>query len=247
MQWYFAEGRQSVGPLSEQEFQSFVDRGKIDASTLVWRSGMPTWKPYGELAPAQPSEAESVTEPASAACAHCGTTHPVVRMTQFDDVWICADCKPLFVQRLKDGLPLGAGFVYGGFWIRFLAKVIDGFILWTISMIFGFGAGLVLGSRTDLYQTQTLQLFLYFVLIVVSAIYATWFLGTYGATPGKMACNLRVITPGGDGLSYPRALGRYLAEQLSALILLMEYVMAPFDAEKRTLHDHICNTRVIKQ
>ena len=73
-----------------------------------------------------------------------------------------------------------------------------------------------------------------------------FFLGKFGATPGKMACKLKVVRPDGERISYARALGRHFAEMLSGIILYIGYIMAAFDEEKRTLHDRICDTRVIK-
>ena len=62
-----------------------------------------------------------------------------------------------------------------------------------------------------------------------------------------MACGLRVIVSDGSKVSYWRAFGRYWAKILSGLILAIGYIMAGFDSEKRALHDHICNTRVIRK
>jgi uncharacterized RDD family membrane protein YckC len=73
-----------------------------------------------------------------------------------------------------------------------------------------------------------------------------FFLGRFGATPGKMVCGLRVVTAMGDRISYGRATGRFLAEILSGLVCYIGYIIAAFDEQKRTLHDHICSTRVIR-
>jgi uncharacterized RDD family membrane protein YckC len=61
-----------------------------------------------------------------------------------------------------------------------------------------------------------------------------------------MACGIKIVTPDGNRVSYMRAFGRYFAEILSGMILLIGYIMAAFDYEKRALHDRICSTRVIK-
>ena len=50
----------------------------------------------------------------------------------------------------------------------------------------------------------------------------------------------------GSPLTGGRAIGRYFAELVSSMILLMGYIMAGFDTEHRALHDRICDTRVIK-
>jgi uncharacterized RDD family membrane protein YckC len=81
---------------------------------------------------------------------------------------------------------------------------------------------------------------------VFSIAYATYFLGKYSATPGKMACNLRVVRPDGEGITYARAFGRFFAEFLSSIILCIGYIMVALDGEKRALHDRICDTRVIR-
>jgi uncharacterized RDD family membrane protein YckC len=68
----------------------------------------------------------------------------------------------------------------------------------------------------------------------------------YGATPGKMALGLKIVRPDGGPISAGRAVGRYFAEILSALTLMIGYMMAGWDSEKRALHDRIADTRVIK-
>ncbi len=58
---------------------------------------------------------------------------------------------------------------------------------------------------------------------------------------------LRIVRSDGSRVSYLRALGRHFAEFISALILYIGYIMVAFDSEKRALHDHICDTRVIQK
>ena len=58
----------------------------------------------------------------------------------------------------------------------------------------------------------------------------------------------RQLTAGSHGVrcyATGRAVGRYFAQWLSAFILYIGYIIAGFDSEKRALHDHICDTRVI--
>jgi uncharacterized RDD family membrane protein YckC len=81
--------------------------------------------------------------------------------------------------------------------------------------------------------------------LVIPIAYTTFFVGRFAATPGKMACGLRIITPDGGRVSYGRALGRCFAEWLSGLTLTIGYIIAAFDPEKRALHDRICETRVV--
>jgi uncharacterized RDD family membrane protein YckC len=75
--------------------------------------------------------------------------------------------------------------------------------------------------------------------------YYVFFVGKYGATPGKMACGLRIVLADGGKLTYGRATGRFFAEWVSSMILGIGYLMVAFDDEKRSLHDRIVGTRVV--
>ena len=83
------------------------------------------------------------------------------------------------------------------------------------------------------------------ISIALSVAYEAYFLSTRGATPGKMALGLRVVTADGGPISVGLAIGRYFAMYLSGLTLMIGYIMAGFDSQKRALHDYICGTRVI--
>jgi uncharacterized RDD family membrane protein YckC len=67
-----------------------------------------------------------------------------------------------------------------------------------------------------------------------------------GATLGKMALGLRVVTSSGQRLTFLNATGRYFAKILSAIILMIGFIMIGFTDKKRGLHDMIAGTLVIK-
>ena len=81
--------------------------------------------------------------------------------------------------------------------------------------------------------------------ILLEFVYSGFFLSRYGATPGKMALGIQVVRSDGTRVSFLRGGSRSLAEKLSAWLLYMGYLIAAFDDQKRTLHDHICDTRVV--
>jgi uncharacterized RDD family membrane protein YckC len=81
--------------------------------------------------------------------------------------------------------------------------------------------------------------------LVFAAVYETWFLVHYAATPGKMVVGKKVIVADGSPMTVGRALGRYFATYISSFTLGIGYIMAAFDSEKRALHDRICDTRVV--
>ena len=81
---------------------------------------------------------------------------------------------------------------------------------------------------------------------ILPAAYEIWFVGKYAATPGKMACKIKVVTSDGGQVSFARSVGRHFAKYISVMTLGIGYIMAGFDDQKRALHDRICDTRIIK-
>jgi uncharacterized RDD family membrane protein YckC len=251
--WYYAEGTAQKGPVSDQDFQQLVSGGAITDSTLVWREGMANWIPYAQARGMAVGTASVAGGGAAAAggatvvCAECNGMFPADEVIRYGDRAVCAACKPAFVQKLKEGAVLGGAIEYAGFWLRFGAKILDGIILWVVGMGVGFAVTFALGAGGEgPNQMFAAQLVAGGINIVISLAYGTFFLGKFGATPGKMACKIRVVTPEGDSISYGRALGRCASEILSQLICYIGYLMAAWDDEKRTLHDRIAGTRVIK-
>lgn len=239
MEWYYAENNERRGPVSEAEFNELIRTGRISAATQVWRDGWANWAPLGEAGTQATGDGTG-----AARCIECGQTFPTTEMLQYEGVWVCPNCKPLFFQKVKEGIEPRGEMEYAGFWIRFLAKFVDSVIVSVPSYALQYGAA----ALSQDPETSMIFLFVgWFVGFILQLGYTVWLLGKYGATVGKMACGLRVVTPTGGKIGYGVACGRFFAEILSALILYVGYIMAGFDEEKRSLHDRICNTRVIRR
>ncbi len=254
MDWYYVRDGEQIGPISESEFQLLVSTGAVTPSTVVWREGMGKWETYANAVgqPATPTQAQTQAPFGAAAaagnyrCAECGNTFPASDMVQYGQSHVCAGCKNIFFQRIREGVSVGTALNYGGFWIRFGAKFIDGIVLQIVSLGINFGFGFLFSLGAESGGSVGLVFIPFLLQIGFQMWYTTWFLGKYAATPGKMATGLRVVAPDGGPISYKRAFGRYWAEMLSGLILGIGYLMAAWDDEKRTLHDRICDTRVIR-
>ena len=143
-----------------------------------------------------------------------------------------------------DARPMAASQVaYGGFWIRFVAYIIDAILLSIVGGVLGAIFGVSLMDTDWDHYNPTLNIvsvaiaWLYFALLESSE---------RGATVGKMAMGLRVVTNDGQRLSFLNATGRYFAKILSAIILCIGFIMIGFTERKRGLHDMIANTLVIK-
>ena len=132
---------------------------------------------------------------------------------------------------------------YGGFWIRVVAYIIDAILLGIASGILGLVTGISLyagGFAHFNFFANGASLiigWLYFALMESSV---------RGATVGKMAVGLRVVTDQGQRLDFGHATGRYLAKFISAIILCIGFIMVAFTDRKRGLHDIIAGTLVIK-
>jgi uncharacterized RDD family membrane protein YckC len=198
----------------------------------------------------------STTAPGSTevVCAECRQIFSRDNAINYGTIWVCSACKPLFVQKLKEGaatpfLPV-QNLVYAGFWIRFAARFIDGLIAFAVVtvpiLLVSFFMGVSQGPNSSPSGTQillqvVLQIFGFFFGIA----YNTFFVGRYAATPGKMAVGIKVVAPDGSRINYMRAFGRAWADILSSMTCFIGYIIAAFDDEKRALHDHICTTRVV--
>ena len=255
MDWYYVDAGQQAGPVNDAQLAALASRGTILNDTLVWREGMANWRMYGEvkapgsgplLAPPIVAPAPPAVTPGQGVCAECGRVFSVQDMIPHGGSYVCAGCKPVFMQKLAEGATVTTGvFAYAGFWIRVGAKLLDGLILGIFFVppfiYFAFKSG----SNPQFGRLQIFQLLFQLFFMAANLGYQIFFLGKYGATLGKMACGLRVITADGGNISYARATGRVFAEMLSGMICYIGYIIVGFDDQKRALHDHICNTRVI--
>jgi len=256
MKWYYVENGNQAGPVEEAELGQLLQSRRLAGDTLVWHEGMANWEPFSAVCPpayaamvaAPPvAGAGSVATATEAVCAECGGVFNKDEMIPHGNVFICARCKPVFIQKLAEGAKINTGELnYAGFGIRFAAKILDGLLLGVV--IFAPMMILIVsraGSQRP-GEVDVISLVFQLGFYVVNLLYTVFFLGKFGATPGKMVCKLKVVTGDGGKVGYGRAAGRYFAEMLSGMICYIGYLMVLFDKEeRRALHDRICNTRVI--
>jgi uncharacterized RDD family membrane protein YckC len=127
-----------------------------------------------------------------------------------------------------------------GFWLRFVAFVIDGIIIsviqFLLSMIFG-----------DLMDVETNPGSSSFINLILTIIYFGCF-QTYlrGQTLGKKITGIRVTRLDGSKVNLGRMLLReIIGKTVSALILLIGFFMAA-GKTKRALHDRMADTIVVR-
>lgn len=246
MQWYYAESDNRVGPVNENEFQILASTGKIGPETLVWNSSMSDWQEYGHVSGTKGTGADRRISDQSF-CVECGKSYSQGDMIRYGNSWVCAACKPVFVQKIKEGLNVSGVMAYAGFWIRFGAKIIDYLIIGGLNILINIPMGFLIGlSGSNASTAVGLSMLMQVVNFGTGIAYVTFFLGRFSATPGKMACKLKVVKSNGEKITYLRSFARYFGELVNMFTFMIGYIMAAFDSEKRALHDHICGTRVIK-
>lgn len=154
---------------------------------------------------------------------------------------------------------------YAGFWLRFVAYIIDYIIIWVVQAfiaipilaavginfvqnsgnmenmneteIFGMIAGIVAAASATALLTAILVI-LYFTFMESSK---------FQATIGKLALGLIVTDENGAPLDFVKALIRNVSKIISSMILLIGYIMAGFTEKKQALHDIIAKTLVVKK
>jgi uncharacterized RDD family membrane protein YckC len=149
---------------------------------------------------------------------------------------------------------------YAGFWLRFVAMIIDSLLLYFVGMILflPFAASTAIGTRgmmtgrppdpqaifallhamLRLILLRTVLHWLYYSLLESSA---------WQATLGKKALGLEVTDLDGNRIGFGRATGRFFAKFISGFILLIGYIMAGFTEKKQALHDILAGTLVIRK
>ena len=81
---------------------------------------------------------------------------------------------------------------------------------------------------------------------LLALFYAAYFTGTTGQTPGKLMTGLRVVGASGRPPSYGRAMLRALVGTLGIALVGAVLVPMAFDPARRTLHDRLFRTRVVR-
>ncbi|MCX6938480.1 MAG: RDD family protein [Verrucomicrobia bacterium] len=239
MKWYYVKDGQRIGPVEREELDTRVAEGALDGSTLVWRVGLSAWEPayrVTELGVPPPVPAAPPPLPVNPPSSFVPHPNPVSGWT------------PVSPRRQSAASESPE---YAGFWVRFSAKIIDGIVLYSIGLLVEravatlFFDGL-LPAPPDWPGVWRLLLIAGPINMLIAITYAVYFIRRHEATPGKRILGLRVVRADGGRLGVGRIIGRYFSETVSTVVFFAGYVMAAFDEEKRTLHDYMCDTRVVR-
>jgi uncharacterized RDD family membrane protein YckC len=150
---------------------------------------------------------------------------------------------------------------YAGFWIRLVARLLDGLV---IGIPFGIllGVFFVIGGVASNHTSSSSQdsqnaaaaavfgggfLLLYLIALVVQVGYWIYFWGTSGATLGMRLLHLKVVDADTGGpIGYARATVRFLMSIVNGWACYIGWIWVAFDPRKQGWHDKVANSVVLQ-
>ena len=133
---------------------------------------------------------------------------------------------------------------YIGFWVRFIASVIDSILVLLIIyplMSFLFGWDNLVSGNVNPGASLLFELVLPAIAVIIFWIYRS-------ATPGKMIMGAVIV----DATTYGKPtngqlIGRYFGYYVSMLPIFLGFIWVGFDKRKQGWHDKLAGTVVIRK
>ena len=193
-------------------------------------------------------------------CSKCGAL-------MADGAMFCSACGRAFSAAAVMARPMNAQATsaprveYGGFWLRFLAYLIDGAVILigicvvAIPLVFLTGLGAFLSEihlEEDWNDNGVAAIVAVFFLFATASLVVTWLYhalmecSEWQATVGKKALGLVVTDMEGCRVSFGRATGRHFAKIVTNMVpAFIGYIMAGFTDKKQALHDMIAGCVIL--
>lgn len=232
--WIGRDGERH-GPYKEDDVRQWLRSGQISPNDLAWYEGLADWQPLSVLFPDEATRA-----PAAAVSPYAAPTAPLLPQTT--------------TASLED---------HAGFWKRVAAYILDAIILYIPGLLIQKMMGgdvaeaamkqaqlaapgdpeVLWASLSHYYNTMMPA------ILILTVLYWLYFAvcesSTWQGTVGKLALGIRVTDMNGGRISFLRALGRYPAKYLSAIIFGIGFLMVAWTPRKQGLHDMIVSTLVL--
>jgi len=245
MEVWIGRNGERHGPYPESSIRQWLASGQASGDDLGWYDGLADWQPLSVLFP-------DVAPSAAPSAAPVGPPE----LSPYAPPLSPVEMAPTIASSLDD---------YAGFWKRLVAFILDTIVLYIPNTLVMAAMGSE-AAKTSLQQGLKQALdsgnheliwaaYGHFYTSLLPAMGVTTLIGiayfaicessAWQATVGKLAMGIRVTDLNGQRISFPRALGRYLAKFLSFLILYIGVLMVGWTARKQGLHDMIAGTLVL--
>lgn len=141
---------------------------------------------------------------------------------------------------------------YAGFWLRFVAIVLDQLSILIIFAVIGVMGTIALAAIVAPESRGVTQIVLSIAMNIVSTITAWLYFAfmessKYQGTLGKIILGIKVTDINGQKVTFLRATGRHFGKIISAIIFLGGFIMAGFTEKKQALHDIMAGCLVVKR
>lgn len=213
------DGRE-YGPVTLEELRQWCTDGRVGPGTQIWQPDESRWRPAATVDQLK---------------------------------WDLPTPPPVQTSRAAAPAAVRAA----GFWIRLAAYLVDFLILgmlvslvtlpWAdaLEQIQKAAFAELKSSAPNLSVIEHFWIVFLAIKIPASFLYFVGFNGAWGATPGKLALGLKILTLEGTPLGYRRAFLRHCAEWVTCLTFGIGFLMVALSPEKRALHDLMARTRVV--
>lgn len=234
--WIGRDGER-YGPYSEDEIRGWLRDGTMSGADLAWRDGLKDWQPLSVLFP------DAVPEASDGEAPHLYR----------------APAAPVPPAPPRTA-PMPS---YAGFWKRVMAYILDALVMYLpnlmIDRMMGGAAAQEKLAQTLPGITHSLDDVLAAYQQYYDAMWPAMLLGAvltwlyfavcesspWQATLGKLALGMHVTDLDGRRISFPRALGRYVAKIPSFLLFFVGVLMVGWTPRKQGLHDYLAGTLVV--
>ncbi len=234
--WIGRDGERH-GPYQEEDVREWLRSGKVSPADLAWYEGLADWQPLSVLFRDEvPTASPAPDNP------YAAPTSPLQALPQTT------------AAALED---------HAGFWKRVAAYILDAIILYVPNLLIMKAMGgdaaqetmkqallaapgdphAMLAAYEQFYSTMGTAMIITTVLAWL--YFAVCESSRWQATPGKLALSIRVTDLQGNRISFPHALGRYLAKFLSVITLGIGFLMVGWTQRKQGLHDKLAKTLVL--
>jgi len=203
----------------------------------------------------------------AAFCSNCGQEFAVAAAVPLAPMMSASIADP--IGGGAAAVPAYAGYAavprveYAGFWLRFMAFLIDNavmgiaFALILIPLIFLTGLGGFIGTIHPNEDKNDVDIFMLVGLLFLAAtasLVFTWLYhalmesSEWQATVGKKLLGLVVTDMAGRRVSFWRATGRHFAKIITNMVpAFIGYIMAAFTEKRQALHDMIAGCLVLRR
>lgn len=188
--WWYLDGKEHKGPISEAELRALLHRQEINRTSLVWREGMENWQPLSQV----DELAFSLLTPPS----------PPIEST------VPSNSESANEARLSIALVERIASEKRVTWRRFFARMLD---VWIETMGLGLCLGFALAILSSAFSVwiedqNNRLLFAILIVLPLSFVLDAAIVATFGNSIGKSLLGLRVLDLDSKTLSFSSYLKR---------------------------------------